>query len=97
MHVAVSKLILQLPENQSLKGKRRVVNSLSSKLRSKFNVTVGEVSNEDAWGTTTLGIAYVSNSKRHAGEVMSSVLGFIDTSRNDTYLIDHDIEILSGF
>ena len=70
MHVGVCKITLRLPENGSLKGKRRVVSSLSSRLRNKFNVSVAEVEDNDAWQIATLGITCVSNSARHVDEVL---------------------------
>ena len=43
MHVGVCRVSLRLPENQSLKGKRRVAQSITSRVRSKFNVAIAEV------------------------------------------------------
>ena len=43
MHVGAAKIILQLPENGSLKGKRRVISSLMTRVRNKFNVSIAEV------------------------------------------------------
>ncbi|HBD85742.1 MAG TPA: hypothetical protein DC056_17210, partial [Dehalococcoidia bacterium] len=40
MNVGVCKLTLRLPENQNLKGKRRVVKSLCERIRIKFNVAI---------------------------------------------------------
>ena len=87
MNVGVCKITLRLPENHSLKGKRRVVNSLSSRLRSKFNVSVAEVDDNEAWQLTTLGITCVSNSSRHIGEVLQSVVAYIDGGREDLEVV----------
>ena len=37
MHVGTAKVMLRLPENDNLKGKRRYVHSITSRLRSKFS------------------------------------------------------------
>ena len=87
MHVGVCKVTLRLPENHSLKGKRRVVNSLSSRLRNKFNVSVAEVEYNEAWQIATLGITCVSNNSRHTEEVLQNVLGFIEGSREEVELV----------
>ena len=94
MHVGVCKLTLRLPENHGLKGKRRVINSLSSRLRNRFNVSVGEVADNDAWQIATLGITCVSNSSRHSDEVLQTVLTYIEGSREDVEVIHIDQETI---
>ena len=86
-----------LPENQSLKGKRRVISSLISRIGNKFNVSVAEVSDNDKWQLATLGVSYVSNNSRHVEEVISSVVDFVQSTRNDVEMVNHEIEMISGF
>ena len=47
MHLAISKLTIRMPESHTLKDKRRVANSLSSKLRNKYNIAIAEVETSD--------------------------------------------------
>jgi len=97
MNVGVCKVSLRLPENLSLKGKRRVVKSITTRVRSKFNVAIAEVDNEDLWQLATLGICYVSNNSRHANEVMSKIVDFIIGSRFDVEILGYEIEIVPVF
>ena len=97
MNVGVSKVTLRLPENQSLKGKRRVISSLCSRIRNKFNVSIAEVDDHDSWQMATLSITYVSNNSRHADDVLSGVLAFIERSREDIVVVSQERETLSGF
>ena len=97
MNVGVSKITLRLPENQSLKGKRRVITSLCTRVRNKFNVSVAEVGHHDSWQLATLGVSCVSNNSRHAEEVLSSVFSFIESSREDIEIVGHEQETISGF
>jgi len=97
MNVGVCKVSLRLPENQSLKGKRRVLKSITSRVASKFNVAIAEVDDEDQWQRATIGICCVSNDGRHANEVLSKVVDFIVNSRLDVEILDYEIEILSVF
>ena len=97
MNVGILKLTLRLPENQSLKGKRRVIKSLSERIRGRFNVAVAEVSDNEAWQVATLGITCVSNSSKHSDQVLDRVLGFVEASRGDFEVIDSGQETLSGF
>ena len=97
MNVGVCKLSLRLPENQDLKGKRRVIKSLSSRIRNKFNVSVAEVSDNDSWQSAVLGITCVSNSLKHTDEVLNSVVDFIESSREDLEVVGVELETLTGF
>ena len=96
MNVGVLKITMRLPENQSLKGKRRVVNSLSSRLRDRYAVAVAEVDDNDAWQIATLGVACVSNNVRHVDEVLERVLGYVEGSREGVEVLESEREILSG-
>ncbi len=97
MNVAVCKLSLRLPENLSLKGKRRVLRSITTRVRNKFNVAVAEVDNEELWQLATLGICCVSNNSRHSNEVMSKIVDFVISSRFDVEILGYEIEIVPVF
>ena len=96
MHVGVCRLILRLPDVHSLKDKRQVARSLSTRIRNKFNVSVAEVDDNDNWSRLTLGVCAVSNDSRHANQVLSSVVSFVEETRNDLELLDIETEIISG-
>ena len=97
MNVGVCKLTLRLPENQDLKGKRRVVKSLCDRIRFKFNVTIAEVDDNDKWQVATLGIACVSNSNRQVAQALDQVIFYIEESRVDVEMVECEVEALSGF
>lgn len=97
MNIGVCKITLRIPENQSLKGKRHVVRSVTERVRNKFNVAIAEVDTGDKWQIATLGICYVSNDGRHANEVMSHIVDYITTSRLDVEVLDCEIELVSVF
>ena len=78
----------------SLKGKRQVVKSITSRVRNKFNVAVAEVDDNDVWQLATIGICCISNSNRHTNEVLSRVVDFIIGSRFDVEILDYGIEII---
>ena len=94
MNVGVCKVSLRIPENMSLKGKRQVIKSITSKIRNKFNVAVAEVDNNDVWQASTIGISCLSNNKRHTNEVLSRVVNFIQAGRFEIELLDYEIEII---
>jgi len=95
MHVGVCRISFRLPQNLSLKGKRQVLRSVVTRVTSRFHVSVAEVDDHDLWQMASLGIACVSNDKRHANEVLSKVVQFIAESRFEIEIIDYNIEIIS--
>ena len=95
MHVGVCRIKLRLPENQSLKGKRQVLKSITSRVRNKFNVSVAEVADHELWQLATIGICCVSNNKRYTNQVLSKVVDFVVNSRFDVEILDYEIEIIT--
>ncbi len=97
MTVGVCRVTLRLPENGSLKGKRQLVRSLTTRLRNKFNVAVAEVDDNDRWQIATLGVTCVSNDARHAREQLDRVVAFIQHTRLDAELLDSEVEVTPAF
>jgi uncharacterized protein YlxP (DUF503 family) len=91
--VAVGTVELHLPGVDSLKGKRHVLKGLKERVRQRFEVSVAEVNHQDTWQRATLAVAYVSRDSRHANEVVSKALDFIEANV-DGNVIDVEIEIL---
>ena len=94
MNVGVCKINLRLPENLSLKGKRQVLKSITTRIRNKFNVAVAEVDNHDRWQLATIGVCLISNDSRYTNEVLSKVVDFVINSRFEVEILDYGIEIL---
>ena len=94
MNIGALIVRLRLPENHSLKGKRKVLKSITSQVSNKFNVSIAEIDDHDLWQLATLGVTCVSNDGRHVNETLSHVVDFINTIRGDAEVIDYEIEIL---
>lgn len=97
MNVGVSRITIRLPENQTLKGKRRVLTSICSRVHNKFNVSIAEVDCNPSWQLAILGISFVSNSTRHTNEVLQHVASFIEGTRDELEIINQEQENFSGF
>jgi len=94
MNVGVCRIELRLPENLSLKGKRQVLKSITTRTKNRFNVSIAEVGDQDLWQLATLGICCVSNNSRYTNEVLSKVVDFIADSRFEVEILDYEIELL---
>ena len=92
MVVRVLRVVLVLPFNDSLKGKRSVVKSLVERARTRFHVASAEVGDLDAHKRATLGFAVVSNDARHAQSILDKLVGFI-AGAGEAQLVDRSITI----
>jgi uncharacterized protein YlxP (DUF503 family) len=93
MFVGVLEIDLLLRGNSSLKGKRKVLNSIKDRTRRKFNVSIAEVDHNDLLQRARLGICCVSNDKVHVGRVLGETVKFIE-GNFEPELLDYSIEIL---
>jgi uncharacterized protein YlxP (DUF503 family) len=96
MNVGVCQIQLRLPENQSLKGKRRVIKSIITRIHNKFNIAVAEVDNQDSWQLATLGLTCVSNHRSYDNETLSNAIRFISQNYPELELLSSEIEIFSA-
>jgi uncharacterized protein YlxP (DUF503 family) len=76
-HVGSLTVELHLPQAHSLKDKRAVVRPILDGCRHRFAVAAAEVDYQDRWQRSTITVATVSASARHAGEVLDAVERFV--------------------
>lgn len=91
--VGLGTVELHLPGVGSLKEKRHILKGLKEKVKHRFDVAVAEVDHHDSWQRATLAVACVSHDSRHANEVVSKALDFVE-SLVDGSVIDISVEIL---
>jgi len=84
---------LHLPDVGSLKGKRHALKGLKERVRARYEVSVAEVDHHDLWQRATLALACVSHDARHANEVVSKAMDFIE-EHVEGRVIDTAVEIL---
>jgi hypothetical protein len=94
MIIGTARITLFLPENYSLKDKRQDLKPLLARAINTFHVAAAEVDHNDNWQRATIGIACVSSDARHANEVISKVVNFIESNLQEGGLEDYEIEIL---
>ncbi len=92
MVVGILKLSLYIHTNHSLKEKRKVVKSVVTRVRNRFNVSIAEIGANDKWQRIELGITAVGNDRRFVNSALDNVLSFLES----LYLgeiVDSSIEI----
>lgn len=93
MIVGIARLKIRLPENHSLKGKRKVIKSLVEQVGNKFNVAVSEVADNDMWQSAEIGVSAIGNSQPFINGILDKVLDFVERTC-PVELIDTEIEII---
>jgi uncharacterized protein YlxP (DUF503 family) len=81
MTVGLLLLDCYIAESQSLKDKRRILTSLSERLRRQFNIAVAEVEYQDQWQRAQLAIVLVNTNWRMLQSSMSKLTEYVDRDR----------------
>lgn len=92
MVIAVARITLHIPENHSLKGKRKVVKSLIDKVRHRFPVAIAEVDDHDLWQRAQLGLALVSNDSQILDASLTKIIRFLE-DQHVAQIIDSKAEL----
>ena len=87
MLVRICELDLLIYDSNSLKEKRQVINSLIGRIKSRYNVSIAEVGEQDTWNKSIIGISVVSNNGIMIDKIVTSVINFVDN--------DHRVEIIN--
>ena len=77
MIVGVMSVDLAILDARTLKDKRRVIRSLTQRLRNGFNVSVSEVGYRDAPQRCRLGIAVVSSESRAVHSQLDKIVDMV--------------------
>ena len=82
MVIGVLVVHLRLPDSDSLKAKRRVVLSLKSKLKNRFNISVSETGLLDSLKESEIGICCVGNDAGHIDRQLAYIVNDIENNRS---------------
>ena len=97
MFIAVARIDIHIPAAASLKDKRRVLQSVSKRVRNEFRVAVAEVDAQDQWGLAVIGLAAVSNNPGHAREVIDAAIRFVERTRLDADIGAVEVDVIQAF
>jgi uncharacterized protein YlxP (DUF503 family) len=92
MIIAAARITLMIPENASLKGKRRVVKSLIEKVRHKFDAAIAEVGDNDLWQKAKIGVALVGNDRQLLEARLQQIMKFME-NQHLAEIIDSQVEL----
>ncbi len=92
MIIVAAMITLLIPENDSLKGKRRVVKSLIERVRHKFDAAVAEVGDNDLWQKARIGVALVGNDSHLLETRLQQIMKFVE-NQHLAEIIDSQVEL----
>jgi uncharacterized protein YlxP (DUF503 family) len=92
MIIVAAMITLIIPENDSLKGKRRVIKSLMERVRHKFEAAVAEVGDNDLWQKARIGVALVGNDSHLLEARLQQIMKFME-NQHLAEIIDSQVEL----
>jgi len=93
MLIGTLRVEFYIPDNRSLKGKRKIVKSMVDRVKNRFNVSIAEVGSNDNWQKIELGISFVGNDRRYIDASLNKVLSYLE-SLYLAQLVSSKIEII---
>ncbi|EHR1326721.1 MAG: DUF503 domain-containing protein [Clostridium perfringens] len=78
MRVLNLKITLRASWVHSLKEKRMVVKSIVQRLKNKFNVSVGEVDEQDIHQIIVIGISAVCGDQKQVDSTLENLIDFVE-------------------
>ena len=94
MVVGIGIITFRLHDCRSLKGKRKIVKSIISKMRNNFNASVAEVALNDIHQRAEIGFSLVGNDKPLVNSKMDKIFNMVE-DLGLAEIIDTEMEIIS--
>jgi uncharacterized protein len=94
--MAVGLLLVDcfIPQSQSLKDKRRVLSSVTERLRRNHNIAICEVESQDQWQRSRLAIVTVNTQWPMAEHQLQRITEFLEENR-DLEVLDCELQRLT--
>jgi len=94
MVVGLGIITFRLHDCRSLKGKRKVVKSIVSRLRNNFNVSAAEVGANDIYQRAEIGFALVGNNRKVINSKIDKIFNLAE-ELGLAEIIDTEMEIIN--
>ena len=94
MVIGFGIVTFRLHDCHSLKGKRKVVKSIISRLQNAFNISVAEVGSNDIHQRAEIGFALAGNDRKVINSKIDKVFNMLD-ALGLAEIIDTEMEIIN--
>ena len=92
-YILFMSIELMVSASNSLKSKRRVIKSITQRLRNKFNVSVAEMDYTELWQRSLIALTMVSNDKRLISKSADAIENFL-REFHEVSLLDITVEVM---
>jgi uncharacterized protein YlxP (DUF503 family) len=92
--VGLLRVVIHMPDSNSLKSKRQIVSGLVRRLRQEFKVSAAEVGELDRWQLAEVAVATVSADGRQADKVLAAALAYIESHSDGSRITDVSTELV---
>ena len=93
MTIGILRLVIFIPDSNSLKFKRMILHSLKSRLRNNFNIAVTQIGDQDKWQKSTLAIVGIEKNKNTMNSILSDIVNFIERL-DSIQMINYEMEMI---
>jgi uncharacterized protein YlxP (DUF503 family) len=93
MVVGTGIIIFRLHDCRSLKGKRKVVKSIISRLRNNFNASVAEIGSNDVYQRAEIGFSLIGNDQSIINSKIDKMINLAE-DLGLAEIIDTEMEII---
>ena len=99
--VCLLEIHLHFPDNGSLKGKRKELQSLKAQLQHRFGAAVSETDHHDVWQRATLSAALVGREAGTVDDAAAKLARYVESRFPDGVRIERGLvsadEVLGGW
>ena len=93
-YVGILSAELHLPENRSLKGKRKELLSVKAQLQRRFGASVAEVDHHELWQRARLTLSCVGREHREVEELLAGAERYLAGQAFELGLIERELVTL---
>lgn len=95
MLILYGSIEIFMPYSNSLKAKRKIINSLIDRLRKRINISISEVDYHDLWQRSVLGFAIVNSNQKELEKFVTYINDTLFNYFSDIEITAFDYEIIS--
>ena len=94
MVVGIGIITFRLHDCHSLKGKRKIIKSIISQVRNKFNVSVAEIGSNEIYQKSEIGFSLVGNDRQLLNSKIDKIFNMVD-DMGLAEVVDTEMELIN--
>lgn len=79
MFIGLCEFFIYIPDCNSLKDKRSILNAFKLSMRKRYNISIAEIGYKNTWKKSVIGIGCVSDNRKFIDRVMEKVIQEVES------------------